>query len=563
MGWAASVRAQGTFAPLNPDYYHLVDRYEIRRGTLTRAFQTAVKPYERRGIALFADSLLADTTLTLSRADRFNLTYLQLDNFEWSENSGESRQPVLNKLYRQARDFYHYGDEHFDVHVNPVLYGQLGADSRAAARPFILSRGVELHGLINQKIGFYTFATDNAVRFPLYVSERVDAFNVVPQEGFWKFLDAQTNSYEFFTARGYMTANVTRNVGLQFGHDRLFIGNGYRSMILSDFANNYNFLRINTHVWRVHYTNLFTQMYADVPTTFPGQSRTLAASVEYPRKYMAFHRLGLDLGKNVNVGLFEAIVFGREDSLSRGQFDLKYLNPVMFYRALEQQSGSPDNALLGLDFKWNFLRRFQLYGQLVVDEFLYSNVVAADGWWGNKQAGQVGLHYVDAFGLSNLDVQAELNVARPYTYGHDDIYTSYAHYKMPLAHPLGANFREWVGLLRYQPLPRLQVLGKLIVAQYGADSAGSHWGSNVLISYDERERLPPGGNDRGHFIGQGVGTQLQMADLTLTYQVRHNLFAEVRQVGRRLTSDLPGRNQQTWFTSVALRWNIPRRVQAF
>ena len=44
----------------------------------------------------------------------------------------------------------------------------------------------------------------------------------------------------------------------------------------------------------------------------------------------------------INIGLFESIVFSRPN-----HFELQYLNPVIFYRTVEQMVGSPDNAMIG------------------------------------------------------------------------------------------------------------------------------------------------------------------------------------------------------------------------
>ena len=51
------------------------------------------------------------------------------------------------------------------------------------------------------------------------------------------------------------------------------------------------------------------------------------------------------------------------------QFELHYLTPIIFYRAVEQDLGSPDNAFIGLDYKINFFETAQVYGQFLLDEF--------------------------------------------------------------------------------------------------------------------------------------------------------------------------------------------------
>ena len=75
---------------------------------------------------------------------------------------------------------------------------------------------------------------------------------------------------------------------------------------------------------------------------------------------------------------------------------------------------------------------------------------------------RLGVKYVDAFNIKNLDLQFETNRVRPYTYSHFDSVANYTHYNQPLAHPLGANFQEYIGILKYQPAPRWYINAKAI-----------------------------------------------------------------------------------------------------
>jgi hypothetical protein len=543
--------SQSTYAPLNKDYYHLLDRYEIRSGRMA-GFHTGNKPYERKQIAAFADSLVENEGLELNTRDEFNLQYLLNDNSEWTEYEEERKRPVLRHFYRNKADLFHVDTPDLGLHINPVLHLELGRDSETAYRQYINTRGLELRGMINQKVGFYTFMAENQAVLPGYVNERIRQTNTIPHEGFWK--PFKQNGVDFFTARGYITFNATKNIGLQFGHDRQFFGNGYRSIVLSDFANNYLFLKIRTQVWKFQYTNLFAQMTADVFATRGG---TLLGGQNYPKKYLAMHHLSLNIGRYFNIGIFENIALGRRDTVGSNSFDINYLNPIIFYRAIEQQHGSPDNVQLGMDFKWNFLRHFSMYGQLLIDEFVLSEVSSRSGWWANKQAGQLGLKYIDALGIPNLDLQAETNIIRPYVYGHQDLYTSYTHYRQPLAHPIGANLMEYIGILRYQPAPRLWITGKAIFTHYGEDTENTNWGTNPLLSYRQLQRT------YGNTIGQGVDTRLLFGDLTLSYQLRHNLFVDLKQVVRKKESAIVERNSTTLFTSGGIRWNIPQRLHEF
>jgi hypothetical protein len=482
----------------------------------------------------------------LSRADKFNLTYLRNDSWEWSQLNNDSRKPIFRKLYQKKSDFYQIKTEDFDLHVSPVLYFQGGYESASPdIHPAINSRGLEARGMISNKIGFYTFATDNQVVFPTYVRTFLDSNNAVPNEGFHKVFKKYGS--DFLTARGYITFNVAKNIHLQFGHDKNFVGNGYRSLILSDFSSNYTFLKINTKVWRFNYMTLFAQMNAG----------NKGADVYYPQKYYAFHHLSFNVSKHINIGLFESIMFGNRDSTRQGTFDLNYLNPIIFYRSLEQHLGSPDNAFIGMDYKINFLRRFSLYGQFIMDEFYLEDLKKRNGSYRNKFALQTGLKYIDVAGIRNLDLQVESNIVRPYTYQHFSNYTNYTNYNQPLAHPMGANFNEKIAILRYQPLSRLMLTGKIFYTKFGVDTSTVNYGGN--ISKDYRQRA----HDFGNTIAQGVSNTLIYLSFTATYQIRHNLFIDFNQIIRKVDSPVANLNTQTNISCLALRWNISQRVQEF
>ena len=537
--------AQGAFLPLDAQTYEMIDRYEIRRGKVSPTFHSGFKPYRRQDVAAFADTLFSESGYK-SQQDKFNLSYLQADSWEWvSETTGDSQRPFLKKFYRKQADFYHVQTEDFDLHVNPVLYLGMGESNDLTSRAFINTRGVRLRGMIDEKIGFYSYLGENQVRLPDYVQRYEDSTGVVPGQWFWKPFSG--DAYDYFTARGYVTFNASEHVAVQLGHDRNRVGNGYRSLILSDFGPAYFFLKLQTKVWRLQYTNLFTKMEADVLLAGNGQP---SGNVDFPDKYMAFHHLSLNITDNLNIGVFEAVMLGAVDNTTEPDFEINYLNPIIFYRAIEQKGGSLGNALLGMDMKWIVTSGLEVYGQLVFDEFLLENLTGNDGWWGNKYALQGGLKYVDVLGIDNLDLQVEYNTARPYMYTHQTIYTNYQHYNQPLAHPLGANFKETVGILRYQPIPRLRFTGKLVMATSGGDSDGNNWGSNILLDYNTRV------SDFGNSTGQGTAQDLLFGDFKASYMLKHNLWLDLNLSYRDFDSEVDAVDLQTTFVQGALRWNI-------
>ncbi|GAB4190850.1 MAG: hypothetical protein OHK0057_08280 [Thermoflexibacter sp.] len=554
------LQAQSTFVPFNTDYYHLVDRYEIKKGSFAEHLFTTMKPYSRKGVAALADSMILKQGL--SQVDRFNLMYLLNDNSEWADSlDNKSEKAIWNRFYKTKADLFRLKDndldtsKDFDFHLNPVLHLSVGNDGNSQKRPFTNTRGAEIRGMIARRLGFYSYIAENQAIFPFYAQQFITDFQAVPYEGFWKtYKDPTgtsiTNGVDFLTTRGYISFDIIKKyVSLQFGYDKNAYGVGYRSLQLSDFANNYTFLKLNTKIWKFNYSNLYTQMFSESS----GTNRL------YPKKYVMFHHLSLNLTDNLNVGFFESIAYGRDDLYRDDTFELAYLNPIIFYRSLEQNMGSQDNSIAGIDFKWNFLKQFQLYGQLVIDELVIGEVRAGNGWWANKQAWQLGFKYIDVLNIPNLDLQVELNTVRPFTYTHFDKprLSNYTHFSQPLAHPLGANFREILAILRYQPIPKLSLTAKVFSTKMGRDWDGKNWGSDILLDNTTKEL------EYGNRVGQGVATNLTFIDLTASFQLKHNLFIDLKQVIRNQQTDFVSRNYNTNYTALSLRLNIQQRLHEF
>jgi len=555
------------YVPLDPNTYRLLDRYAIKYGPDSlQDPHTSVRPYTRAAAAHLGERLLSGDSLaysngTLSRADRYNAQYLLKDNWMYSplgDSLNVSKQPILTYFYRDQTDLYHVQTKDFTFRLNPVLLlqgGKNGGDNSISGLRYVNTRGISFEGTIDQRLGFYGFLTDNQEAVPGWVQQRIGRDNltggpVAPHEGYTKYFKGEGGSaYDFFTARGGVTYAATKHINVQFAHDRNFIGNGYRSLILSDYSAPYFFLKLNTRVWKFNYQNLFAELTAQ---------RENADQV-FPKKYLALHHLSFDVTNNFNIGVFESEVTGGP---GRG-LEIQYLNPIIFYRAIEQQVGSADNALLGLDFKWNIKHRAQLYGQLVLDEFKVKEVFAGNGWWANKQAFQLGGKLLDVAGVRNLDLQLEFNYIRPYTYQHEDIYTNYQHYQQPLAHPMGANLTEVLGIVSYQPLPRLTLVGKAFYTVQGLDTrdaAGNliNYGGNPLISYNSHP------TEYGNRTGQGDKRRLFHADFTATYQPRLNLFLDASFISRsNRTTSFTSSGYVESYASLAVRWSIAQRLHEF
>jgi hypothetical protein len=537
-----SAFSQTTYLPQGSREQLLLERLEIKNGKDSVLNFSKTKPYSRR---MFIPHLASIDTAAFSKVDLYNRRQTLLSSLEWvigDHSQYASRKPIWNHFYKTPATFYEVNTPNFSLAVNPVVQYVVAKESDNGQHLFLNTRGVSLRGRIADKVGFQVYVTDNQERDPLYVQEFEEERQAVPGAGFYKDFKA-AGGFDYFDARGTITFNVAKVIDVAFGYDKNFIGNGHRSLFLSDFSNSTLFLKLNTRIWKFNYQNLFMELQTN---------ERLGADILIPKKYAAMHHLDLAITKWLNVGFFEGVVFGRED-----HFEFGYLNPVIFYRSIEQQSNSFDNALAGFDLKANVAKRFQFHSQFLLDEFNMVEARKGDGWWGNKWGLQAGAKYIDAFKIRNLDLQVEGNIVRPFTYSHRDSIANYTHYNQPLAHPLGANFQEVIGIARYQPAPKWFIQAKAIYYKQGRDSGTTSFGGNIFYP-----NVPPyRKQEYGYTLANGVPTKVALASMLLSYEVRPNLFIEANGLYRKqIAPPNTGIATRNSFTiSAGVRWNMHRR----
>lgn len=515
-----AAKAQQIYYPTNS-----IGSYELLRESATNKLGSKLI---YRPLNYVKDSFFKRTKDTFTSRCNLNIfingRYLHNDNLNNKLSSWQrpfsGSQPIPNENYT----FYNYvgalysikKEDHLLV-INPVFNFAGGKQSANSNTLYQNTRGAEVWGNIGgplKGVGFYTYFTENQALLPLQYQQLQDSLNYVPNELFFKKFKKQ-GAVDYFQARGYITFNAAKNyIKFQFGHDRHKIGNGYRSLILSDFAPQYLFFKINTDVGKVHYQNMFTQF------TDNGQ---ILGNTLFGKKYAAFHRLSIDVLKNLTIGVNEMVIFDRKDSTQANQFEFNYLNPIIFYRAIESNLGSRDNSMIAFDIEYNLKKRYLLYAQLLLDEFSLKQLKNNRNWWGNKYGYQIGARGFNLFKINRLDALVEYNRVRPYTYSHYRTTQSYSHFNQPLAHPLGANFSETVIELKYKPAYRWFITTTLVAAKQGRDSflLGGNYGSNILRNYDTRATS----NNATMYIGNVQN--LMVADISVAYMLKHNLFIDL------------------------------------
>lgn len=469
-----------------PFTHHFYARFDGNMNGLGTNSHTAVKPFVYEDVAPYYD-FKAEKEALVKGSDGWWSRKL------WNEHL----------VQIQGKDFW--------FTIDPVFDLQVGKDTEADfSTTYNNTRGFYVQGGLAKKFNFSASVFESQGRFAQYYNEYAYSLRtesdpaIVPGRGVAK--NFKDNGFDYPVAEGYLSYAPSKFINIQFGHGKNFIGDGYRSLLQSDVASPYPYIKLNTKFWKIKYTNTWTSLRdvrADV--TEDGAFKT---------KYIANHYLSWNVSKRLNIGLFESVMWANDND--RG-FDLNYLNPVIFYRAIEFETGQDaGNAILGASAKYKWNNKVNLYGQFVLDEFALADVTGGNKSWRNKFGYQLGVKYFDAFEVDNLLLQFEYNQVRPYTYSHNTIVLNYGHNNQPMAHLWGANFREAIIIGRYD-YGRWFGDAKFIFGTRGFDfnteEDSFSYGGDIYRNYNDR----PFNN--GVKIGQGNKVNTFNAELQAGYIV--------------------------------------------
>jgi hypothetical protein len=149
--------------------------------------------------------------------------------------------------------------------------------------------------------------------------------------------------------------------------------------------------------------------------------------------------------------------------------------------------------------------------------------------------------------VRRLNYLFEFNSAKPYTYSNAVSINSYAHFREPLGHPFGANFKEWLSLINYS-IKRFDFQAQFMYSKYGLDQNGFNYGKNIVLV--NNSNIP---QDNTGTIGQGLETTLKYAEGTIAYVLnpKYNLRLELTALLRKEANSLS--ENKTTHISIGLK----------
>ena len=357
-------------------------------------------------------------------------------------------------------------------------------------------------GIYYKKLTFQLNAIQHIIKPNMFYKEKIDSIELLPSIGKTNYKKDQLHFNTQFTYNLHW--HTFNYLWFDVGYGKHFLGDGFRSMFLSENSSPFYYLKGTASIWKVKYIVLYS---------FLNEPSTKHFSLPYTRKNSTLHYLDMQLGKNFYINGFETVIWQVKDSIGNRYIDINYLNPIIFFRPIEFSIGSPDNVILGAGFKIIFRKKWHFYSQFLLDEFKLSEWKTGRDWWGNKFGVESGIKTFHEFKDIKLFGRIEVNAIRPFCYSHSDYLRAWGNMHEPLAHYLGANFIEWIAnFILEKKKFMFDFLG--IYSRQGESTENLNAGNNIYLSYNYNRQ------DYGNHLLVGRNTTVYYSNFSIYYLIK-------------------------------------------
>lgn len=348
------------------------------------------------------------------------------------------KKPLFKRTFSKhlvdiKKDDYH-------LSISPVGELSIGNDVFDAGNQLLFqnTRGLYVEGDLFRNFSFSTSFYENQAVFSSYEKEFISTHGefytsnlgytqqngMVP--GAARTKPFKANGFDYAFAIGNFVYRPTNNFSIIAGNNQQFIGNGYRSMLLSD--NNYGtpYLRLD---YNLNSKWSFNMIRSRNMNLIRKKAYTTVEAYYQPKGFSA-HYISFKPNENMAFSFFEGSMWAMGDSLKTQAVNPSYFIPIPLMAALFNNGKT--YSIFGLNANFNFFKKYLLYGQLVAGQLK------------NQFAVQVGARAYNFFGLTNIMLQLEWNKASKSMYIAENARLSYSNYNLPVAHISGTGFNEFL-----------------------------------------------------------------------------------------------------------------------
>lgn len=263
--------------------------------------------------------------------------------------------------------------------------------------------------------------------------------------------------YDWFTAK--------------IAREAISIGGSYQgnNILVSPDIQQPDFISIGAHIGAVRYEATIASLLGEARFSSRLDSTFVSSGsgAYIDPKYLTIHNLTFMIGDDVELGFTDMVIYSR-------RFDLAYANPFSFLKSVEASLNDRDNGLLGMHARWRVTDGFELRGQGLMDDIIFSKI--GTGFWGNKFAWQIGAMWAAPFGLRDVEVALEHTRVEPFVYSHFNSQNTFSTSGQIIGASIGPNSISWWGMIHWTPTAKLDLEATVLYVAHGEnryDSTGA------------------------------------------------------------------------------------------
>ena len=358
--------------------------------------------------------------------------YLESSQYFSDTSTTEDRTKLENKIFENSLLDIVQDDIH--ITADPLFNFTLGPENNDLDyRYYSNVRGFRISGDLSDNFSFETRFYENQFFYPLYLQEkskqRANSNGIEGiAYGIGRAKSFKGNGHDASLANGYLSYSPISEINFQIGHGRHFFGDGYRSLLISDYAPDYPYIcgqyfLFDKKILYKHVTSWMKNLER-IPVSSTPEALFIPKST-------SFNQLSYSPNKRFSISLFEGGVYKSFDS-QKGVIspDLSFFLPIMGTKAIDLDT--INNIIYGFNWSFKFLDNFKIYNQIAFKSGNFSN-----GF-------QLGLKWINPLNTSKSFINIEWNSCplSLYSMNESQINQSYSHLGHELAHPLGSGFQE-------------------------------------------------------------------------------------------------------------------------
>jgi hypothetical protein len=353
--------------------------------------------------------------------------------FRYSERdtSNSRRSWLHNALFREHFLTLDTGEVYLTI--DPAFNGEVGIDlanknngGKDRDWYYTNTRGIVAKGNITKKVGFESSIYENQAVFVDYLDQYITRYQVVPGQGRVKTFK---DGFDYSMSSGKVYYLLSPTIVLQAGHGKNFVGEGYRSMVLSDNAFNYPFFRVDLQFFRGKLG--YSWMVASLQELYRLPSGP-GSEPPFLRKTLNFHYLSWLPHPKWRIGVSETMLFQATDTLGKSKFNGQSITPLPGMNTGHYGLEAQANGMLAAHLAYQWKPTVKLYSQVV---------------WGDSDLKQLGLQMgVNYRANRNAFFRMEFNGAFDGLYSENQEFNGFVHYNQFMAHPAGNDFSELAGM---------------------------------------------------------------------------------------------------------------------